>query len=73
MEIEIPEKDKEATLFAFALLMPEEFLRKEIGKIHGGDIIDNDIDIVDYIAKKFQVTVTVASIRLKQLGYLEEK
>ena len=62
--------ESEASCFAFCLLMPEFMVRAEMKKINPMDMVDSQIDIVSEIACIFQVTNTVAAIRLHQLGYI---
>lgn len=55
-------EDREANLFAMYLLMPEEFVRDEIGKIKNFNIMD-DKHVAD-LARKFKVSVPMMAYRL---------
>jgi Zn-dependent peptidase ImmA (M78 family) len=56
-----------ANKFAAALLMPEEFVRKELEKHE--DFIDLNEDIVAELARKFEVSATAMGFRIQNLGY----
>jgi Zn-dependent peptidase ImmA (M78 family) len=56
-----------ANKFAAALLMPEEFVRQELGKYE--DFIDIDEDIVADLAREFEVSATAMGFRIQNLGY----
>lgn len=58
--------DREANEFAFALLMPEEIVKREVAKMGGIDIED-DVKLTK-LAKLFKVSLQVAAIRLGQLS-----
>ena len=59
--------DSEANAFAMELLMPEKFLKKDIGSLQG-----EPLDLaLDKLAQKYQVEKTVMVIRLTQLGYFK--
>lgn len=60
------EREKEASYFACCLLMPEELVRKWVLAHDRFDIADDDM--LRQIAKDFQVSMTLAAIRLFQLG-----
>ncbi len=63
MSIESEEAEREANLFAMALLMPESLVREEIDKTGGFDIVEGCKDL----AKKFRVTETLMTLRLGQI------
>lgn len=58
--------DREANAFAFALLMPEEMVNREVERMGGIDIED-DVKLAR-LAKKFKVSLQVAALRLGQLS-----
>jgi Zn-dependent peptidase ImmA (M78 family) len=57
--------ESEANAFAMALLMPEEMIRKEVRKLKGIDLCDDTK--IRILAKKFQVPLTLMSLRLGQI------
>lgn len=57
--------DSEATIFAIELLMPEEFLRRDITKLGGIDIADDVA--VGRLANRYRVPSSAMAIRLGQL------
>jgi Zn-dependent peptidase ImmA (M78 family) len=59
------EEEAEANLFAFHLLMPEEFLRAELRKFKRFDF--NNEKHVAELAKKFQVSPAMVGYRLAML------
>lgn len=65
----LPDMEKEASQFAFCLLMPEIMIENEMKRINTEDLVDCDVDIVEVLAEVFQVTKTIMAIRLTQLGY----
>lgn len=60
-------EDAEANYFAMCLLMPEDFVRAEVAKIGWFDIEDDRA--MKTLAKKFQVSVTMMTMRLGQLYF----
>ncbi|MCT4664977.1 MAG: ImmA/IrrE family metallo-endopeptidase [Flavobacteriales bacterium] len=58
-------KEREANAFAAALLMPKSFIEYEI------NLIEKNVnsDAVEYLAKKFNVSIQAMSFRLANLGY----
>jgi len=60
-----PEQEKEANLFAKELLMPEKFLRADIRKMGGIDLLDDAA--VGKLADRYQVSVAVMGARLWEL------
>jgi Zn-dependent peptidase ImmA (M78 family) len=56
-----------ANKFAAALLMPEEFVRRELEKHE--DFIDLNEDIIAELAQKFEVSATAMGFRIQNLGY----
>ena len=63
------DQEREANLFAVCLLMPESLVREWIGK-HKTVLDYCDDEGIKAVAKTFGVTVTLAAVRLHQLGYL---
>ena len=59
------QEDREANLFAMALLMPDELVRKEVRRMGPFDISDGTG--IKLMAKKFQVSETLMALRLGQL------
>lgn len=58
-------QDREANEFAMALLMPEGLLRREVQRIGGLDLCDDDA--VKKLARMFGVPQALLAIRLGQL------
>jgi Zn-dependent peptidase ImmA (M78 family) len=56
-----------ANKFAAALLMPEDFVRRELEKYE--DFIDINEDIVAELAEKVNVSATAMGFRIQNLGY----
>lgn len=61
----ITKEEKEANQFAMELLMPEDFVRKEIRELTDFDIIDDNQIML--LAEKFEVSISVMTLRLAQL------
>lgn len=59
-------EEAEANYFAMCLLMPEDFVRRELKKFEGGFDIANDAH-VKQLAKTFQVPASLMAMRLGQL------
>lgn len=57
----------EANRFASELLMPDFLVEKEIKNV--GGFLDTDDEIVEKMAKKFEVSTMAMSIKLHELGY----
>ena len=57
--------DDEATMFAMALLMPEEFVRKAVSEMGGIDL--DDEKAVRSLAHLFQVSTQMMTVRLAEL------
>lgn len=60
------EMEREANQFAMVLLMPEKLVRDWL-KVHPPLDFSED-DTTKALAKDFQVSITVAALRLQQLG-----
>lgn len=61
-------EESEANLFALYLLIPEDFIRKDMG-----EFFPNGIDIVEdkdatFLAKRYGVSVSLMVFRLVELG-----
>jgi Zn-dependent peptidase ImmA (M78 family) len=67
--LQVPEVSRadcrEANAFAMALLMPEDWLRRDIEKLGGIDI--EDVQKVGKLAKRYRVSVQVMTLRIGQL------
>ena len=57
--------EQEANAFALALLMPEEWLRRDVKAMGTIDIVD-DVK-VGKLAKKYQVSIALMTFRLGQI------
>lgn len=65
------EQEVEATVFAFELLMPEEFVRKEAERLApGGFDVEHD-PAIEQMADRFRVSTQMMTIRLCQLGFFK--
>jgi Zn-dependent peptidase ImmA (M78 family) len=62
-------EDAEANLFAMELLMPEQFVRKEVSKIKGFDILEDNH--MKQLANKFKVPTSIMAIRFGQIYNIE--
>lgn len=59
-------EEREANQFAMELLMPSEWVRREIRKLGGIDLCDDKK--IQKLAKMFGVPQTIMAIRLGQIG-----
>lgn len=59
--------EREANLFAMALLMPEEWVRTDVKNMGGVDIADGRQ--IDQLAKKYKVDATLMTMRIAQLYF----
>ena len=57
--------EAEANAFAMELLMPTEFLRRDLKQMGGIDLADDRQ--VEKLAKKYRVSVSLMAIRIGQL------
>jgi Zn-dependent peptidase ImmA (M78 family) len=64
---QISDEDREANLFAIALLMPEELVRKEVAKLKQPLDLSDDNKGVKQLAQKFGVSITLMAMRLGEL------
>jgi len=63
-------KEKQANAFAAGLLMPQTILETEIEIALKNDSIENDDDLISYLAKKFEVSEIAMTYRLSNLNLL---
>jgi Zn-dependent peptidase ImmA (M78 family) len=59
--------EREANLFAMALLMPEKWVRADVKKMGGVDIADGAE--IEKLAKKYKVDATLMTMRIAQLYF----
>jgi Zn-dependent peptidase ImmA (M78 family) len=64
---ELAQMDAEANHFAMCLLMPEDWVRREVKRM-GGNIDIGDDKAMKKLADKFKVSVTVMTLRLGQIS-----
>lgn len=64
------EEEAEANRFAIALLMPAHFVHTEADKLLAQDPDMHHDDIVGRMARKFQVSETMMTMRMVELGRL---
>jgi Zn-dependent peptidase ImmA (M78 family) len=62
-------KEREANTFAAALLMPKQLLETQIEIYYKEQ--NRDIDLIEYLAKLFNVSTHAMSIRLTKIGFLD--
>ena len=62
--------EREANLFAASLLMPKEFLDKDLENEHYVDVLDDLL--LRRLARKYGVSTQALVNRLKNLGYIQE-
>lgn len=60
-------EEVEANAFAAELLMPEEFIARELRRFE--DVSDVD-EVIDTLAERFEVSVPAMTVRLTALGYV---
>jgi Zn-dependent peptidase ImmA (M78 family) len=66
----VDDAEKEANLFAAELLMPHEFLRRDVAAQNTLDLYDDSF--VPALASRYGVSVQALMFRLQYLGYIEE-
>lgn len=66
----ISEYEQEANFFAASLLMPREFIERDLEDQIFVDLLDDDF--LRDLARKYGVSAQALAIRLKTLGYLQE-
>ena len=64
------EAEQEANYFAASLLMPREFLERDLANEEYVDLLDDDF--LHGLARKYGVSAQALAIRLKTLGYIQE-
>lgn len=64
------EAEQEANFFAASLLMPSEFLKKDLASEEYVDLLDGDF--LRDLARKYGVSTQALVNRLKNLGYIQE-
>jgi Zn-dependent peptidase ImmA (M78 family) len=64
------EAEREANLFAASLLMPKEFLKKDLRKEDYVDLLDDAF--LRGVGRKYGVSTQALVNRLKNLGYIQE-
>jgi Zn-dependent peptidase ImmA (M78 family) len=67
----VDEAEQEANFFAASLLMPKEFIERDLAHEEYVDIFDDD-DFLRKLARKYGVSAQALAIRLKTLGYIQE-
>jgi Zn-dependent peptidase ImmA (M78 family) len=65
------EAEQEANFFAASLLMPKEFIDRDLVGEDYVDISDDD-DFLRNLSRKYGVSAQALAIRLKALGYIQE-
>lgn len=63
-------KEKEANLFAAELLMPSDFLQKDLANLDSLDLYDEKT--IPDLAQKYGVSTQALMYRLQYLGYLQD-
>jgi Zn-dependent peptidase ImmA (M78 family) len=63
-------REREANYFAMCLLMPEKLVRRWVRE-HGSGFDWGDDDSLGLLAKDFGVSMTLAAIRLSDLGFFQ--
>ena len=64
------EAEQEANYFAASLLMPKEFIERDLAGQEYVDMYDDDL--LEGLARKYGVSAQAFAIRLKTLGYIQE-
>jgi len=65
------EAEQEANFFAASLLMPREFIERDLAEEEFVDIFDDD-EFLHGLARKYGVSNQALAIRLKTLGFIQE-
>lgn len=63
--------DREADLFATHLLMPSAMVRDELGKLIHGKKFTEPADVIDEMARIFDVEAWRMATRLTEMGLLD--
>jgi Zn-dependent peptidase ImmA (M78 family) len=64
------EAEQEANFFAASLLMPREFIERDLENEEYVDLLDDDF--LNGLARKYGVSAQALAIRLKTLGYMQQ-
>jgi Zn-dependent peptidase ImmA (M78 family) len=64
------EAEQEANFFAASLLMPREFIERDLVNEEYVDLLDDDF--LRGLSRKYGVSTQALAIRLKTLGYMQE-
>ncbi len=62
-------EEKEANLFAAELLMPRQFLERDVAEIGVVDLEEEDV--IRELAEKYEVSTQAMTFRLNYLGYVQ--
>ena len=62
--------EKEANLFAAELLMPKEFVDRDLAELQNEDLTEERT--VENLAKKYNVSTSAFAFRLAYLGYVQQ-
>jgi len=65
------EAEQEANLFAATLLMPQQFIERDLASQKYADIMDDD-EFIRQMARDYGVSTQALTIRLKALGHIQE-
>ena len=68
--INVVAKEVEANRFAIELIIPTFILEKEVNAITDDMYTNDDFDMVIHLSKKFDVSVTLMSLKLGDMGFL---
>jgi len=66
----IDEHEQEANYFAASLLMPRQFIERDLAGQEFVDLLDDDF--LRDLARKYGVSAQALAIRLKTLGYIQQ-
>ena len=74
VDSKLQQEEKEANLFAMALLMPESHIKRELKRLNVLDSNDFDYESdekIKLLSEKFQVSEQLILLRLNQLGFFK--
>lgn len=63
-------EEKEANLFAAEILMPTEFLEKDLRDVEDVDLVDEGV--IAALARRYRVSTQAMTFRLAYLGYINQ-
>jgi Zn-dependent peptidase ImmA (M78 family) len=66
----VDSKEIQANTFAAALLMPADWILKEVGRLRARSPVPSDDELVARLGRKFRVSREAMSYRLGNLGLL---